>query len=424
MPIQFTRPTRRAVVSGSLQAAAGLALARATGMWAQTAQQQRPAGAPDEMTANTMQQQEHFPPPDFGPLPSELPAEARAVAGNNSLNHHATQHGLIAGTAVVVRALQRDAVLQQLIAGQYGMVVSENELKWVALRPGPKEFNFTPADAFVDFARQNKLLLRGHNFVWHNSVPAWLLREPGKYDVRQLLIDHIQTVGTHYRGKMHSWDVVNEAILPKDGREDGLRKSFWFEHIGPDYIELAFRTARAADPHARLTYNDYGVEYDNDEDAERRKQILALLRRMQANKVPLDAVGIQAHIKAAATSRIGKGLSDFMEAIRQMGLEIYLTELDVNEDDIVPDDVATRDREIAQTYRHFLDVALANPAVKLVLTWGTSDRSTWLNSGPTHHRKQPNRPQRSLPFDPAYKPTETFFAMRDSFDARGNAHGV
>jgi endo-1,4-beta-xylanase len=398
--------------------------AQATGKAAGQTAQQHPAGAPDEMTANTMQQQQHFPPPDFGPLPSELPAEAKAVAGKNSLNHHAIKHGLIAGTAVVIRALQRDPVLQQLIADQYGIVVSENELKWVALRPGPKDFDFAPGDAFVDFATKHKLLIRGHNFVWHNSVPAWLLRDPGKYDVRQLLVDHIQTVGARYRGKIHSWDVVNEAILPKDGREDGLRKSFWFEHIGPDYIDLAFRTAREADPHAKLTYNDYGVEYDNVDETERRKQILALLRRMQQNKVPLDAVGIQAHIKAAATSTIGKGLSEFIEAIHQMGLEVYLTEMDVNEDDIASNDVATRDHEIAQTYRHFLDVALADPAVKLVLTWGTSDRSTWLNGGPTHHRKQPNRPQRSLPFDPAYRPTEAFFAMRDSFDTRGKVHGA
>ena len=111
--------TRRAAVSGSLQAAAGLALARAAGIFAQAtpqAAQQHPAGAPDEMTANTMQQQQHFPPPDFGPLPTELPAEAKAVAGKNSLNGHAKKHGLLAGTAVVVRALQHDPAGQPALA--------------------------------------------------------------------------------------------------------------------------------------------------------------------------------------------------------------------------------------------------------------------------------------------------------------------
>jgi endo-1,4-beta-xylanase len=101
-----------------------------------------------------------------------------------------------------------------------------------------------------------------------------------------------------------------------------------------------------------------------------------------------------------------------------MGLEVYLTEMDVNEDDIPDDDAARRDQAVAETYRKFLDVALASPAVKLVLTWGVSDRRTWLNDGPTHHRKQPNRPQRSLPFDAEYRPTPAFFAIREAIDHR------
>jgi endo-1,4-beta-xylanase len=197
-----------------------------------------------------------------------------------------------------------------------------------------------------------------------------------------------------------------------------MRRSFWFQHVGPDYIELAFRTAHEADPQARLCYNDYGVEYDTPEQDERRLLILDLLRSLQAKKVPLHGVGVQSHIKAASKAVIGKGLTQYLEAVRQMGLEIYLTELDVNEDDIAADDVATRDAEVAATYRQFLDLALANPAVKAILTWGVSDRHTWLNDGPTHHRKQPNRPQRSLPFDAAYRPTPTFFALRDSIDAK------
>ena len=101
-----------------------------------------------------------------------------------------------------------------------------------------------------------------------------------------------------------------------------------------------------------------------------------------------------------------------------MGLEVYLTEMDVNEDDLPFNEVEKRDRAVAETYRQLLNTALADPALKLMLTWGVSDRRTWLNDGPTHHRKQPNRPQRSLPFDAAYRPTPAFFAIRDSFDSR------
>ena len=380
----------------------------------QATTQQHPAT--DEMTQNTSQQREHYPPPDFGRLPAKLPDETTKLAGHASLKAHALRHGLIAGAAVVVRVLGNDPALNQLLVDQYGILVPESELKWVALRPTQDRFDFTASDTLFQFAHQHKLLVRGHTLVWHNSIPQWLEHNAAPLNVRQLLVEHIEAVVGRYRGRVQSWDVVNEAILPKDGQPNGLRKSFWYDAIGPDYIELAFRAARTADPHARLTYNDYGVETDSAEDTERRRFILELLRGMQQRNVPLDAVGIQSHIKAASQETVGRGLSEYIAAIQAMGLEVYLTEMDVNEDDITSNDVSVRDAKVAQTYSDFLRVALANPAVKLMLTWGVSDRRTWLNDGPTHHRKQPNRPQRSLPFDAEYRPTPAFFAIRDSFD--------
>jgi endo-1,4-beta-xylanase len=355
--------------------------------------------------------------------PANLPAETESQRGHRSLKAHAQKRGLLAGAAVIVRALENDPALQRLIAEQYGIVVPENELKWRALRPAQDQFDFSQSDALFAFARAHDLKIRGHTMVWHNSVPDWLKNGPSQLDVRQLLIDHIQTVVGRYRGRVHSWDVVNEAILPADAQADDLRKSFWFDRVGADYIEVAFRAAREADPHGRLAYNDYGVEYDNPEEAARRASILALLRRMQVRNVPIDAVGIQSHIKARSPFPVGKGLAEFIESIRAMGLEVYLTEMDVNEDDLPFDDVKQRDEAIAMTYREFLDVALANSAVKAMLTWGISDRRTWLNDGPTHHRKQPNRPQRSLPFDRDYRPKDAFFAIRAGFDARHGGTG-
>ena len=291
-------------------------------------------------------------------------------------------------------------------------------MKWKALRPAPDKYSFADGDTLVAFAERHNIQVRGHNFVWHEALPDWFRSSVTKENARQYLVDHIMTVGTHYRGKMQSWDVVNEAVLPKDDRSDGLRKSPWMNLLGSDYIDIAFRTARQADPHALLTYNEYGLKYDNDEDEERRAFTLKLLRRMKAANVPLDAVGIQSHIKAGQPSTFGSGLRNFMASVREMGLQIYITELDVNEDDLPYDDVARRDDAIAELYRQYLSEVLAEPAVKAVLTWGVSDSHTWLNNGPTHKRKQPNRPQRSLPFDNDYRPTESFFAIRDSFDAR------
>lgn len=351
-------------------------------------------------------------------LPAVMPASFEDVSGSRSLRAHAQRHGLIFGSAVIIRNVQNDPDYAALIREQCGIVVPTNELKWVALRPAPDRYDFTRPDFLLAFAERNHMLMRGHNLCWHQSVPEWIRAPEFRGRTRQLFVEHITTVCRHYAGRLQSWDVVNEAILPSDGEPGGLRKSFWYEQIGPDYIELAFRTARAADPHARLTYNDYGVEFENADNAERRRLILELLRDLKRRNVPIDAVGIQSHVKAAQPYGFGKGLADYMETIRQMGLEVYLTELDVNEDDIATNDPAERDAIIARTYSDYLRVALANPAVKLVLTWDLSDRFTWLNNGPTHHRKQPNRPQRSLPFDRDYRPKQAFFAIRDSFDRR------
>jgi endo-1,4-beta-xylanase len=351
-------------------------------------------------------------------IPPVLPASFHDVAGSRSLRAHARRHGLVFGSAVIIHNVQNDPDFAELIGEQCGIVVPTGELKWIALRPAADRYDFSRPDFLLQFAQRNRILMRGHTLCWHESVSAWIQTPENRANTRRFFVDHITTVCKHFAGQLQSWDVVNEAILPKDGEPGGLRKSFWYDQIGPDYIDLAFRTARAADPHAKLTYNDYGVEFDNDDNAERRRLILELLRGMQKRGVPLDAVGIQSHVKAAQPTTFGKGLTDYIEAICLMGLEVYLTEMDVNEDDIATDDPAKRDAIIAQTYTDYLLVALANPAVKLVLTWDLSDRFTWLNNGPTHHRKQPNRPQRSLPFDRDYRPKNAFFAIRDSFDRR------
>lgn len=343
---------------------------------------------------------------------------SQEISGPHSLRAHASHNGFIFGSAVIVRSVQSDPEFAALVREQCGIVVPTGDLKWKALRPSRDQYDFSRPDYLLGFAQRNRMLMRGHTLCWHESVPDWIKAEENRANTRQLFIDHITVVCKRYAGKFHSWDVVNEAIFPKDAQIGGLRKSFWFEQMGPEYIELAFRTAHAADPQARLTYNDYGVEVDNEEDAERRRLILGLLHDLKKRNVPIDAVGIQSHVKAGQTETFGKGLGDYIESIRQMGLEVYLTELDVNEDDIASADPAQRDAIIAKTYTDYLRVALANPAVKALLTWDLSDRFTWLNDGPTHHRKQPDRPQRSLPFDSDYRPKEAFFALRDSFDAR------
>jgi endo-1,4-beta-xylanase len=342
---------------------------------------------------------------------ADAPSDAH-IEGRGSLKAHARKHGLLAGCAVSAANLRDDAFTRVLVE-QCSVVVAENAMKFGSLRPTPDGFRFDDADALVAFAQQHGIKVRGHNFVWHEMLPAWFAGTVTRENARKVLTGHILAVGGRYKGKIQSWDVVNEAIHVEDGRPDGLRKSPWLELVGPEYLEVAYRTARQADPAAKLTYNEYGIESDSESDGKKRAATLALLKRLKAQGVPLDALGIQSHIAAGSKATYGKGLRELIAAAQELGLEVYLTELDVNDGGIQEDDVSVRDRAVAEVYRDYLSCALENKAVKSVLTWGLTDGHTWLNG---IRKKQPNRLQRPLPFDADFKPTPAFFAMRDAFD--------
>jgi endo-1,4-beta-xylanase len=340
-----------------------------------------------------------------------------SITGAESLKAHAAARGLLVGCAVNANLLREDEGFRKLLAEQYNIVVPENCLKWNLLRPTPETYAFTDADSLVSFAETEKMKVRGHNFVWHEALPGWFAGTVNKDNAEKFLVDHIHTVGGRYKGKMHSWDVVNEAIWIPDGRADGLRSSSpWFQMLGPSYIDLAFRTAREADPTALLTYNDYGIEYDGDDEGKKRTAVLALLRRMKADKVPLDALGIQSHLHAISKDGFGRGVRELIDGANALGLQVFITELDVNDDAVATADVAERDKLVASVYHSYLTEALDGPEVKAVLSWGASDKNSWLNHGIKFRKQHPERLQRPLPFTPDYAPSPTFFAMRDSFD--------
>lgn len=340
------------------------------------------------------------------------------VSGANSLRAHAEQHGLLVGCAVAPERLANDAQYAALVAGQINLLVAENAMKWHALRPAPDKFDFTAADAILAFAESHNQKLRGHNLCWHEALPDWFASTVTKANARQTLTKHIETVAGHFAGKLHSWDVVNEAIDPASPRPDGLRVSPWLELAGEDYIELAFRTARQADPKALLTYNDYGIELDTPKHVDKRAKVLALVQRLHASGI-IDAVGVQSHL-SAGDDVSGTGLRDFVRELRGMGLQVFITELDVNTQK-AQGTVADRDAEVARIYREYLTHMLAEPNVTAALTWGITDRYTWLNS-PRYARPDGQR-QRPLPFDADYKPTSAFFAERAALDSRPAAAG-
>lgn len=349
-------------------------------------------------------------------LTGALPAQPdAAVEGRQSLKAHAHKRGLLAGCAVSAANLHEDA-FTRVLAEQYSLVVAENAMKFGPIQPKPDSYFFDDADALVDFAERHKIKVRGHNFVWHEAIPDWFAGTVSKENAKKILTDHILTVAGRYKGKIQSWDVVNEAINVADGRSDNLRKSPWLEVMGPEYLEVAYRAARQADPKAKLTYNEYGIENESEDNARKRTATLDLLKRLKAAGVPIDALGIQSHISAGKNESFGKGLREMIDGAQALGLEVYLTELDVNDDAVEDNDAAARERIVAGLYSNYLSIALESKAVKAVLTWGLTDAHTWLNGIKSHKAKQPSRSQRPLPFDADYKPAPAFFALRDAFD--------
>ena len=364
-----------------------------------------------------------------GLLPARLQALQAAGApiddaGPNSLRSHAAARGLRFGSAVVPQLLDVDGFAAgattdpytRMIASQAGILVAENAMKWGGLRPAADKFDFTQADRMMRFASLAGQSVRGHNLCWHESIPAWLKTTANKDNARQILTEHIQTVAGHFRGKLQSWDVVNEAIDPKDGLPDGLRKTMWLDLIGPDYIELAFRTAAAADPNAKLTYNDYNIELDTPEQTAKRDAVLALLRRFKAKGVPIHALGVQSHLDATGPAA-GAGLQHLIREAAKMGLEVFVTEMDVNTHAVVGD-AAAQDAAVATVYRDYLRLVLAEPNVPIVLTWGLDSAHSWLNnSHGDQHRRPDGARERPLPFDDQRKPTPAFSAIRKALDS-------
>jgi endo-1,4-beta-xylanase len=333
-----------------------------------------------------------------------LPRVAHADAVPESLAAVAKAHGILSGCAVNAAGLGNDAEFGKLVSAQSAIVVAENAMKWNQLRPTPTTYDYSGADHLVDFARQHGIAVRGHNLCWHEALPRWFADTVNKDNAAQFLTDHIRTVAGHFAGQLHSWDVVNEAIDLKDGRADGLRGSPWFWLLGADYIDLAFRTARAADPHARLVYNDYGIEEDEAKQAQKRDAVFQLVHAMQKRGTPIDAVGVQSHL--AANAVCGDGLRHFIRDLHKLGLEVYVTEMDVD-DSKIEDSDRVRDHAVAETYGKYLDLVLGE-GVRLVLTWGITDRYTWL----THqHNRTDHRVARGLPFDENLQPVEAFRAM-------------
>ena len=317
---------------------------------------------------------------------------------------------------VAVQAAQLDrAVESGLIKRHFGMVVAEYQMKANVIAPREGVYDWTAADAIVEFAEANGMRVRGHALLWHQSTPDWFLAGDDPAVIRTRLETYIRDVVTRYRGRISAWDVVNEPVGDGDGP---YRDSAWHQATGKDYIDWAFHAARAADPDCLLFLNDYGTERRAKLD-----RLMGVVADLLERGVPVDGVGHQFHVGRGQTI---DGIHAALDAVADEGLVNHITELDISayndpgscyanrtgcQSELADDEVAGFLAEQADLYRAVFDAARDRPSVRAVLTWGLHDGQSWLNSFPV--RQRANHP---LLFDRNLQPKPALHALRTMAD--------
>lgn len=274
----------------------------------------------------------------------------------------------------------------------------------------PGGVDYSRVDELVAFATANDMSVRGHALLWPASPPLWLSTQLRRANADSVLRRRIVTTMSRYAGRIRSWDVVNEAIEPQDGRPDGLRKTVWIDSLGPDYIARAFRIAHQMDPKAQLVLNEYMLEIDSPQGEARRVAMLNLLRNLTRAGVPINALGIQLHTNPLDHIDEEK-LRRFLNDVSSLGLSVIVTELDVW-DFGLPGDIPWRDAIVAAAYRRALRPFLSHPAVEGVITWGISDKYSWLDRG---LKRADGMPFRGLLLDTVFARKESWAAVADEF---------
>jgi len=311
------------------------------------------------------------------------PAWSAAPPGLNTI---AQAHGLQFGSCLGRTGFD-DTRNRALVATQCGIITPENELKWQAIRPAADRFDFTAADRLIDWATAQGIKVRGHTLLWHREerFPAWLKAyDFGAHpagEAARLLTEHVHTVAARYADRIHSFDVVNETV---DSDTGALRESNLSRALGgtEPMLDLAYRTARAAAPHAELVYNDYMSWEDGF--GPHCAGVLKLLEGFRARGVPVDALGVQSHIALGTEgpakpfgARQEKAWRAFLDAVTGMGYRLLITEFDVD-DRSLPPDIPARDRAVADYARRYLDLMLSYPRLDTIVAWGLVDRYSWL----------------------------------------------
>ncbi|HXX16267.1 MAG TPA: endo-1,4-beta-xylanase [Candidatus Eremiobacteraceae bacterium] len=349
-----------------------------------------------------------------------LPAQAQAPVTLKE----AYQGAFVIGAAVnAAQFTGKDARGAALIKTQFNSITPENVLKWENVHPRLDTYAFDLADKYVAFGEENHMFIVGHCLVWHNQVPSEVFRDAqGNLVTRKVLLkrmrDHIHTVVGRYKGRIKSWDVVNEAL-----NDDGsLRETLWLKIIGKDYIAKAFQYAHQADPQAQLTYNDFSLENEP-----KRNGAIALIKELKAKGVPITSVGLQGHDSLTWPSVEQQDAT--IAAFGKLGVKVVISELDI---DVLPSATAQGNaditanvkpeaglnpyaselpdsvqEELARHYAELFGVFLKHrDVVSRVTFWGVTDGDSWKNDWPVRGRT--NYP---LLFDRSGQPKPAFDAV-------------
>ncbi|MEU2563276.1 non-reducing end alpha-L-arabinofuranosidase family hydrolase [Streptomyces longispororuber] len=310
-------------------------------------------------------------------------------AGAASLEAEASSSGRYFGTAIAAGRLS-DATYTSIADREFNMITPENEMKWDAVEPSRGTFRFAAADRIVNRALERGQRLRGHTTVWHAQLPDWVKAINDPSTLRGVTNHHIKTTMGRYKGKIYAWDVVNEAF--QDGPSGALRESVFKKVLGSGFIEEAFRTARAADPAAKLCYNDYNIE---DWSAAKTQGVYRLVKDFKARGVPLDCVGFQSHFGAGGPPA---SFAKTLDSFAALGVDVQITELDIAQ----------------ASPRHYASAVNACLGVRRctgITVWGVRDSDSW------------RADEKPLLFDAAGKPKPAYDAVKEAFDA-GSGSGT
>ena len=266
---------------------------------------------------------------------------------------------------------------EEIHKAQFNVVVAENEMKFDATEPQQNTFSYTKGDRMVEYAKANKMRVRGHALAWHSQVPNWVNDHRDKQELLGILKNHIDSVVGHWKGQIAEWDVVNEAVNDEDHTWRS-RGSVWFETIGAEFLDSAFVWAHAADPDAELCYNDYSIEWGVGQGS-KGGFVVEQVKRWKASGIPITCVGTQTHIEIAHETTPAN-VRALAKALAEYDVVLNITELDIGFPQGSAGSLGASDyAKQGHLYRQFMDVFLEEPNMGEFVIWGLTDAHSWLD---------------------------------------------